>query len=78
MQEKPLEVPQTTAAYEANPVHRSSDEAPSQVEATAKTTSTAAVPSKIQLTDEQKARIEANRQKALERAAARARSSQAS
>ena len=48
-------------------------EHPNQVEARATTG-----PSKVRLTEEQEARVEADRQKALERAAARARFSQAS
>ena len=71
LQDQPQEVPQDKAASEANPARSSGDRTPNQVEACV----LAEGPGRVQLTEEQKARIEANRQKALERAAARARSS---
>ncbi|ONK55420.1 uncharacterized protein A4U43_UnF3580 [Asparagus officinalis] len=71
--EEQNEVQHTKAASEANPVQKSNGETQKQSQG-----STSQGPSRIPLTEEQKARIEANRQKALERAAARARSSQTS
>lgn len=68
------EVQHTKAVSEANPVQKSNGETQNQSQGSTPSQGL----SKIRLTEEQKARIEANRQKALERAAARARSSQTS
>ncbi|XP_008805882.2 TIMELESS-interacting protein [Phoenix dactylifera] len=71
-QQEPSQGSQGIAASEVDPELRSLEEPPNQA-----AVNTVTVPSKIQITEEQRARMEANRLKALERAAARARVSQA-
>lgn len=82
MQQEPSQGLQGIAASEVNPEPRSLEEPPIQA-----AVNTVTVPSRIQITEEQKARMEANRLKALEKAnrlnalersAARARLTQAS
>ncbi|KAG1361149.1 TIMELESS-interacting protein [Cocos nucifera] len=71
--EEPCQGSQGIAASEVNLEPRSLEEPSNQA-----AVNTATVPSRIQITEEQRARMEANRLKALERAAALARLSQAS
>ncbi|XP_010935457.1 uncharacterized protein [Elaeis guineensis] len=72
VQQEPSQGSQGIAASEVNLEPRSLEEPSNQA-----AVNTATVPSTIQITEEQRARMEANRLKALERAAARSRLSQA-
>lgn len=70
---EPEQPSKNTMHVDLNPVERSTEEIQNQV-----TNNNAVEADKIQITEEQRVRMEANRLKAIERAAARARLSQAS